>query len=663
MEHWILHDANEYEAVPWPFRRTWDEFIAAPEALTETREDFGRAAPCDSLSETPHVPPNLPRLAPRGRYRAAIYHDAEFLYGFIDAQNGPVIVSDEALANIPHLRGLNPLYPVLVLLSRDQRFIFSFGLDGRGDPAGRVAPLVYGARKRDPEPRELKWDLRIVRRADGELTCIRVARASIADTFDGGVTRLSLTRMHFGSIEAVAWGSHTTWGVRPDEMRTVRLVERRETPPWPRVRRVDMLYEPAAEKARFRVTWDGPYEPSELGSVKYLDPNQQAAMDKCVLSWNGREHVLDLRAHVESPEIPVPDGFNRLQIRSTGGPQLQIELEKWSGNRIIEIDLPEVPAWSHERVLARLRDEVEAGLKRVQERASQGEARKYTGWATYEAASLGRAHHYLTPDPRLLEALRIEADFVLSLQRPDGSFAGLHTARYGKPTVPWAGGAYDSGPAGELWVLAARMLGDAKYLDASRRLVHAYRDYRVEFNYNFAAFALYHLVTHYAFTRDDLALEHALYYAKHCVAIDILPLGFQAGHNYYSCYGSITLRGIALLAGLLPDGDPYKAVLREQAIRMANQAITRQQPDGSFDGRDRYFIGRRWWMWGLFPVAFQLDAENVARLDKVIQRMLAVPHAPGNISSGHVLQSDAIRYFAHREKLLRGERIDLAWLL
>ena len=96
---------------------------------------------------------------------------------------------------------------------------------------------------------------------------------------------------------------------------------------------------------------------------------------------------------------------------------------------------------------------------------------------------------------------------------------------------------------------------------------------------------------------------------------------------------------------------------------MANQAIIRQQPDGSFDGRDRYFIGRRWWMWGLFPVAFLVGPADVARLDKVIQRMLDAPAGPSNISTRHLLQSDAIRYFAHRDKLLAGERVDLAWLV
>jgi hypothetical protein len=189
--------------------------------------------------------------------------------------------------------------------------------------------------------------------------------------------------------------------------------------------------------------------------------------------------------------------------------------------------------------------------------------------------------------------------------------------------------------------------------------LRAYKDYRVEFNYNYAAFTLYHLVAHYRLTRDPLALEHARYYARHCVAIDLLPLGFHAGHNYYTCYGSITLRGLAQLCAVLPKDDPYRATLREQCLRMTNQVLARQQPDGSFDGRDRFFLDERFWSWGLFSVAFLLPPAAVARLDAAILRLLRFPGETDAIggTTGQLAESDFVRYWVHRETLLAGGKL------
>src|SRR6185503_3185035 len=75
MEHWIIHYDANYDAVPWPFAKTWEEFVNSPEPLVHPCDDFGRPAICDSLGETPTVPPRLPRLMPRGKYRMALYHD------------------------------------------------------------------------------------------------------------------------------------------------------------------------------------------------------------------------------------------------------------------------------------------------------------------------------------------------------------------------------------------------------------------------------------------------------------------------------------------------------------------------------------------------------------------------------------------------------------
>jgi len=665
MEHWIIYYDLNYAAVPWPFRNAWDEFIRSPEPLQFVCDDFGRAAPCDALSETPTVPPHLPRLVPRGRYRFSIYHDAEWLYAFLAAEHGPAIVPSVELDAIPHLHGVGRLYPMLVLLAPDQRFTYRFGLDSRGQPSAGMATVVYGKRKADLPKREFQWDFHVIPNPNGETSCWRIARASIADAFLGNTARFSVSHMRLDTIEAVAWGSHTTWGPRPDEFGTMRLVEKRETPPWPIARRVEMQYDPTTEKARFRVNWEGIYDQSETDVQVYPVRPPEVPWLQFSVRLNGEQRMFDLRESAETDEFALADGHNHLDIASTGGPAVRLTVEKQSGNRVRESPFPPKPVRGREWLLERIRGEVDEALNVIKQDAAAGGARVYRGWATYQASSLGRIYHYLDPDPRLLEALRIEADHALTLQRADGTFAGLHLERRGQKRAPWKGGAYDSGPAGELWVVAAWLLEDEKYLDASRRLLHAYKDYRVEFNYNFAAFALYHLVAHYRLTREPLALEHALYYCKNCVAIDLLPLGFHAGHNYYSCYGSITLRGMAQLCQVLPETDPYRATLREQCIRMANQVLARQQPDGSFDGCNRFFLDQRFWMWGLFSVAFLLPPDDVARLDAAAQRLLHCPLPSVGVGGQTCLlaESDLVRYYTHRDDLLAGKRIDAMALI
>ena len=658
MEHWILHYDAHYDAVPWPFAVPWETFVKQPQPLVHPADDFGRAALCDGLSETPSVPSHLPRLVPRGRYRLAIYHDADWLYAFLDAENGPVIVPAAEIDHMPQLDGMNRSYSALVLLRPDQRLTYHFGLDDRGQPSAGIRSIVYGARKLGVPSRAFQWEIVVVPRATGELTGWRIARASIGDAFTGNTLRVSVSRMHFETLEHVAWGSPTAWGPRPDEFGTVRLVEKREPPPWPVARRVEMHYDPETECSTFHIRWEGNYQPSETDVPVPISKGRAIPWRQFGLRLNGEQRSFDLGESVTTGEFAIVDGDNRLEIASVGGPAVRIDFEKRSGNRIREDpsnSAPPEPAG----ILERVRRDCAAHIAAMESRRSSGTAPMYRNWCTYEAASLGRVHHYLDPDPRLLDVLREQADFALSLQRADGSFAGYHLARWGHPPGLWAAGAYDTGPAGELWVVAAWLLKDEKYLAASQRLLRAYKDYRVEFNYNYAAFTLYHLVAHYRLTRDPLALEHARYYARHCVAIDLLPLGFHAGHNYYTCYGSITLRGLAQLCAVLPKDDPYRATLREQCLRMTNQVLARQQPDGSFDGRDRFFLDERFWSWGLFSVAFLLPPAAVARLDAAILRLLRFPGETDAIggTTGQLAESDFVRYWAHRETLLAGGKL------
>src|ERR1051326_8108966 len=205
VEHWILHYEAHYDAVPWPFRKSWDEFVRSPAPLVNPCDDFGRVSPSDGVSEMPSVPAHLPRCRPRGTYRMAIYHDANWLYAFLEAENGPIIVSTSEIERIPRFKGVHRTYPALALLSSDHYFVYQFGVDANGKKTARVGPAVQGARQKAPTPRKLQWDFALIPDSKGELSCWRIARESIADAFAGDSVQLALSRLCFETIEAVAW--------------------------------------------------------------------------------------------------------------------------------------------------------------------------------------------------------------------------------------------------------------------------------------------------------------------------------------------------------------------------------------------------------------------------------------------------------------------------
>jgi hypothetical protein len=358
--------------------------------------------------------------------------------------------------------------------------------------------------------------------------------------------------------------------------------------------------------------------------------------------------------------VTLKDGWNFFQIADVGGLPIRFHVEKFGGRRIIESPQPPRPSPPRDRIMSLAVAAAAAHMKKAEARQAEGMARRYISAYTSNTAALGRLYRYGSRADSFLSAIRDEADFTLRLQRDDGTFAGFHMSKSSRTERRWWGGAYDSGRTGELWVMAATLLGDPKYLEASRRLVASYSGYRLEFNHNYAAFGLWHLVAHYRLTQEPLALEHALYYARTSAARGITPCGFQAGHNYYTCYGGVTLRGLANLCAALPPGHPYRDTLRELCVRMGNQLISRLQPEGHFGGRNRMLIALKAWEVGLFNLAFLLEPDEVRRIDIVTQQMLAgyQLQPPGDWNSDVFFLGDLCRYLAYRDTLLAGETVN-----
>jgi len=662
MESWILHTSKQYDALPWPYPHNWEEVVRSDKPLIAACEDFGQVSPTDDSSEIPSVPTDLPRAMPRGKYAMAVYHDAQYLYVLLDIVDAPAIVTPEMFAKQVQVPADETSINTLIILSADERLLYRFSRDREGRHQAAVRSALYGPRGDTPPPVAFESQREQQRREGGERIGWRLERAGLEAAFDGNRIKLSISHVGYRSVEYVAWGGGDLWGPRPDEMGTVRLVPEPQISPWPVCRRIELHYDPQRETGRFRLYWQDPYGPEEK-VVSKSEPNRTIPPHSCSLRLNGRQQQIDMGDEILSDELPIPDGHNFVEASTIGERSLRIYFEKRSGNRIEPMPYPAPTAMTREAVIERIRQETAVAHAALLERKRLGEPLNMRLWPSYHAASAGRAFALLEPDERLREILRVVADETLELQRPDGTFSGFHLGpgRSSTKDAPrWAGGAYDTGQAGELWAVAAAVLGDEKYRDASHRLLNAYEQYRIEFNHNYAAFTLYHLSAHYRLTRDPLALEHGLYYARHLAANKILPLGYQAGHNYYSVYGFITLRALAHFCQVLPEGEPYRAELRELTLRMANQLITRLQPDGSFDSRDRYFLGERLWLSALFSVAFLVKGDDLQRLDDVLQLMLAAP--PETRRYG-LLESEVVRYYACRERLLSGEKVELLGLV
>jgi len=662
MESWILYYDSTYEALPWPYRQTWEDVVHGDVALRGGCEDFGVVSPTDYSTEVPSVPPNLPRGVPKGRYAMGVYHDERYLYVMLDTAEGPVVVTPEMFKQQVQVPKARTAILSLMVMTADEQYIYHFSREADGDVRFRVSSARHGPRSASLPDVSVEWQYQEEQRRDGERAGWRLSRDSLDGVLAGQALRLSLSRTCFRSHEYVAWGGGFMWGPRPDEMGTVQLVTERGVAPCPICRRMELAYDPQHETGWFRTFWRDLYRADERIDGPIPQP-WEPYRHACSLRLNGRQQHRELAPEVETDELPIPDGHSFVEASSAGETSVRLYIEKRSGNRIAPCPYPPPPALSSADFLAQVRRETTDAHERLLARLARNEPFDLADWPMYQAASAGRVHAWIEQDPRLLEILRTVADEALALQREDGTFSGFHLSKHrrAKGEAPrWAGGAYDTGQAGELWAVAAWMLGDEKYLAASQRLLHAYEQYRIEFNQNYAAFTLYHLSTHYRLTRDPLALEHGLYYARNLAAVNILPLGYQAGHNFYTCYGFITLRGLANFCQVLPEDEPYRAELRELCLRMANQVIARLQPDGSCDARDRYQLGLRFWVSSLFGVALLVDGDDLARLDDVLQLML---RAPATTRRFACLETEVARYFVCRDRLLNGEKVDLMELV
>ena len=630
-ERWILYLDTTCQAGRWPWgRKSWAALTAADIArLPGTVDDFGDCSPADGNVDMCHVPPDLPRRTPVCATRLAVCHDAKFLYVFQ--------VHVRPTRPIPELADVEREdFSLAIQLGGHQRGLY-FGMNENGEHIGCVQ--VWDPDLQPPTAAEdYPWTLlqkragvgpansaagilsakeygaRLIR-GTGVLTAAwRLPRALLASGFDGNRLRLSSARFCHRTGETVCWGSAIMWSPRVDRMGTVELVGAVAPPRLPQLRRVDVVYDFARERGEFEALWSGP------ASAAALKPFRVGAyadfVNKYTVALNGREVTAPL-APVARDAFDVPDGWNRLEYLSAFGPARVISFEKVSSQRVV------VPAFVRPAALP-----TAAAIRRDFARWHRRHDRRYHPPGAWDKAPdetclcHGGVFHML---PYALACLHLDrrdvyvrrvretCERMLAAQHAEGWYpCGCASDRLQRKPARFEGGAFANGSVGEAVLLGHRVLRDPRLLASARRAAAAYRWYPWEKNQNYCAFALWHLAELCEQEPTAKSLKRAVYYARHFASRDIGLLGAQDGHNFYTGYADITLKGLARLYRILPASHPFRPVLRRRILRFANQTLARLQPDGLSAGRNRRYLGYRHLSPGLFEVARALPETRPA---------------------------------------------------
>ncbi len=602
MEHWNLDLRKEYQVAQWPWPSTsWDSVGEAELAeLPNANGDLLRYCPDDGTAAISQVPAGLPREWPNCHTQMAIFHDDHSVYAFVAAYRpkhplpGLADNTDEDFGLYFASNGLH-------------RGIY-FGLNQNNECI--CLPKVWDPELQEDEdyddfpwsqfrtdqwqPLDLDYEARVLQLSEGIAACWRIGKPVIRDGLENGRLGFTAGRRCFATGELVSWGSNLMWETRHDELGYLKFVDQPQEPPVPTVDRIDVHYSPADESGRFAVRWRGVWDKERLARVPE-GTHYSEYLRRYTIALNGQEHTSDIGSGTEL-EFPVADGWNRLEVMTAvGEPGVAVSFQKFSGNRIvpgIHVQGPEMPEKE---------ELVDAFRQWSAEDADEYIAPGTWGTKGSDPAGLCLDHHgsfrmepyalacqFLESTPDYESKVRETCDRILEHEQEGHWFPCLCIDPMA--TMPFAGGAFGHGAVCEALVLGYRVLGDPECLDAAVRAVNAYDLYPLEHNQNYAAFALWHLSELYSVTADSAVLERAEYYlqfAGHHIDMS----GAQRGHNYYSAYGGITLKGLAKLQAAMEPGHPGHAGLRDKVLRYTNQMLARQQQTGFFAERNRKYLG------------------------------------------------------------------------
>jgi hypothetical protein len=142
---------------------------------------------------------------------------------------------------------------------------------------------------------------------------------------------------------------------------------------------------------------------------------------------------------------------------------------------------------------------------------------------------------------------------------------------------------YETGLAGKSFVYAYREFNDSRYLDAARLSAVWVSKTNPSWNHNTNAFMLSLLAEYYRTTKEDFALNRAIYLSKTMLAKQT-PEGYfedEYKHNEIAYYHEIITRSLIELLTVMPANHPDRPNLTKGTYKAINYIVTHQNADGS----------------------------------------------------------------------------------
>lgn len=398
----------------------------------------------------------------------------------------------------------------------------------------------------------------------------------------GSRWRLNVACLNGHSGEEIGWATSNTFGVVRAHMGELYFTARPSPHPHPAVERIELTAQPQDEDGQRLVEVavrcrDAAGRPVRVSGLGVGSTN--IMFEDGVAMWRSRLGVGEHPYTVHVGRTKVAQGALRIVDERAAQPtphhaSLSLDLIRQRFHELHEHDLQHAY-----RGDGRWGWGGRAGRNREADAGSQPLCRETSSRVTAYLMAL----KYLGHDSAYAQLARAGLDALLAQQFPEGAFPWWR--RGDRPEPAGTDGAYETGQAGEAMAMGYDYFGDRRYLEASRRALAWYDDYRLDKNNNYPAFAVWHLAAAAQLQNDSDALEKALVLTSRCVLRGQTLDGGLPGHNDYTCYLEICLVALAKLAAALQEDHPLRPALRARAVRMTNQLLTRLGADGRFDQR------------------------------------------------------------------------------
>lgn len=181
-------------------------------------------------------------------------------------------------------------------------------------------------------------------------------------------------------------------------------------------------------------------------------------------------------------------------------------------------------------------------------------------------------------NPVYLTRAREGLEYLLREQKPSGTFVWYYRSTRGIDNQN--DGLYETAIAGCALVEGYRLLGDVRYLLASEKAARWVMACPISPNTNYNMFAVWHLAALYRETQKSDYLEAAVYRTKEGGIPGQFASGGWPGHNSWSWYHGIIVRGMAELYNVLSVDHPFRIELQPSLMTAINRLIREQDITG-----------------------------------------------------------------------------------